>query len=33
MNIMRAYEANQKTLQAEDKMIQKTVSETGRARG
>lgn len=33
MNIMRAYEANQKTLQAEDKMIQKTVSETGRAKG
>lgn len=33
MNIMRAYEANQKTLQAEDKMVQKTVSETGRVRG
>lgn len=32
MSIMRAYEANQKTLQAEDKMIQKTVSETGRVR-
>lgn len=32
MNLMRAYEANQKTLQAEDKMIQKTVGETGRVR-
>ena len=32
MSLMRAYEANQKTLQAEDKMIQKTVSETGRVR-
>ncbi len=32
MTIMRAYEANQKTLQAEDKMIQKTTSETGKLR-
>ncbi|MDQ7823762.1 MAG: flagellar hook-basal body complex protein [Candidatus Eremiobacteraeota bacterium] len=32
MTIMRAYEANQKTLQAEDKMIQKTVNETGKVR-
>jgi len=32
MSLMRAYEANQKTLQAEDKMIQKAVSETGRVR-
>ncbi len=32
MTIMRAYEANQKTLQAEDKMIQKTTSETGKVR-
>ena len=32
MTTMRAFEANQKSLQAEDKMIQKTTSETGRVR-
>jgi flagellar basal-body rod protein FlgF len=32
MQVMRAYEANQKTLQAEDKMIQKTTNETGKLR-
>jgi flagellar basal-body rod protein FlgF len=32
MTTMRAYEANQKTLQSEDKMIQKTVNETGKLR-
>lgn len=32
MTTMRAYEANQKTLQAEDKMIQKTTGETGKVR-
>lgn len=32
MTIMRAYEANQRTLQAEDKMIQKTTNETGKVR-